>query len=200
MEKSDCYPEVYALFTNGEVERAMELCRKPPCSESIDCQRFLGREYYRKGLMEDALEWYARVAEQGDRTGHYGMGCVYFSKANYSRAMHFFERAADESFPLGFYGLGYLYDQGLGVQKDSEKAVGYFRKGAAQGHFGCRRALIERKLRSQRLFVRLSGRLELLGQALKGFLIALRNVNDPRLSGFPNALEEIRVKRNNGSE
>ncbi len=193
MNTTDCWREAYTLITRGEVERAMELCAKAPCADSLDCQRFLGREYFIRREMEIALQWYTRAADQGDRGALYGLGCIFFEEKKYPQAMQYFERAADEDFPLGYYRIGHLYDQGLGVSQNTEKASEYFKKGASHGHFGCKRGLIEHKLRSKSFLKRLLARVELVGQGLKGFVIALRNINDPRLSGFQNVFEKKRT-------
>jgi TPR repeat protein len=45
-----------------------------------------------------------------------------------------FQLAADQGNLYGQYWLGYLYENGLGVQQDSAKAVSYYRLAANQGH------------------------------------------------------------------
>jgi len=194
MKTSDCWREAYSLVKTGEVGRAMELCAKAPCDESIECQYFLGGEYLERKELESAIHWYTRAAEKGDQRALYGLGCVHVITKKYPQALQYFERAAGESIPAAYYRIGSFYGTGCGIPKDIEKAIQYFQKGAALGHFGCKQCLIAYKLQSRSLLERFLARCEHVGVTTRIAVTATFNVDDPRLLGIP-GLDVFRKKR-----
>ena len=61
-------------------------------------------------------------------TGH-----NYLKNGQYEEALKCFRKAANQNSPYGYYRVGYMYEKGLGVKKDPEKALEWYKKGAAQG-------------------------------------------------------------------
>jgi TPR repeat protein len=51
-------------------------------------------------------------------------------EVDYREASHWFRRAAEAGHPIAMGYLGYLYDRGLGVEKDDEEAVKWYRRAA----------------------------------------------------------------------
>ncbi|MBW8308496.1 MAG: sel1 repeat family protein [Candidatus Paracaedibacteraceae bacterium] len=45
--------------------------------------------------MDEAIEWYARAAEQADLKGQYFLGCAYFKLKNYEEAAKYFKQISD---------------------------------------------------------------------------------------------------------
>jgi len=55
-------------------------------------------------------------------------------KKNYATAAHWYEQAANAGDKRGQYHLGLLYEQGLGVDKNLEKAIALMRMSAKAGN------------------------------------------------------------------
>ena len=53
---------------------------------------------------------------------------------DYKEAVFWFEKAAKQGNPKAQLNLGLMYQMGLGVPKDEETALRWFRESAAQGY------------------------------------------------------------------
>lgn len=73
------------------------------------------------------------AAERGDQDAAAALGGIYLRGAgtdqNTAKALFWLERAG----PRGWYGIGAIYDKGLGVPPDAEKAAEYYRRAAEWG-------------------------------------------------------------------
>ena len=96
----------------------------------------LGMAYY-KGIgveidVEEAFKWWMKAANHGVEAAYYCLGCILFKRKDYQSANKYYLKAIQN--PLineaGFW-LGIIYEYGLGVEKNIEKAVEYYKKGAA---------------------------------------------------------------------
>lgn len=101
-------------------------------------QEELGYIYIDRKNEEKAIEFYHLAAAQGFFAAFYDLGNIYYNKENYSEAAHWYELAGESGFDLGWRNLAILYDNGLGVYKDKEKAVDFYKKayeanGASKG-------------------------------------------------------------------
>ena len=96
----------------------------------------LGMAYYNGNRIEKsqikALKWWTKAAEQGVEDADYCLGCIYFEKKKFSIAYKYYLKAIKD--PLineaGFQ-LGVIYENGLGVEIDKDKAIEYYKMGAA---------------------------------------------------------------------
>lgn len=75
----------------------------------------------------------------GDAEAQHDLAAVYTAghggvKVNYALAAKWFEESAYGGISNAQYNLGVLYHQGLGVKKDTEKAMELYRVAASQGH------------------------------------------------------------------
>lgn len=68
-----------------------------------------------------ALELYRMAAEKGEELGYEGMGTIYFQKEDYEKAWEYFNKSEKKSI-CAQYHIGYMYEKGLGVSKDTQKA------------------------------------------------------------------------------
>jgi uncharacterized protein len=55
-------------------------------------------------------------------------------KGDYTTAMTIWQPLADQGDPVAAYQIGVLHDQGLGVERDTARAIAWYRKAADQGH------------------------------------------------------------------
>lgn len=96
----------------------------------------LGMAYYNgdriEKSQEKAFEWWTKAAEQGVEDADYCLGCIYLEKKKFSIAYKYYLKAIKD--PLineaGFQ-LGVIYENGLGVEIDKDKAIEYYKMGAA---------------------------------------------------------------------
>ena len=112
-----------------------ELMQKAEAGDA-EAQLLLGMAYYKGNRIEKsqvkALKWWTKAAEQGVEDADYCLGCIYFDKKKFSIAYKCYLKAIKD--PLineaGFQ-LGVIYENGLGVEIDKDKAIEYYKMGAA---------------------------------------------------------------------
>jgi TPR repeat protein len=68
----------------------------------------------------------------------YGYGGV---TVNYPQAAYWYRQAADQGYAGAQFNLGWLYENGLGVGKDNDRAKVWYQKAADQGNLGAQSAL-----------------------------------------------------------
>lgn len=96
----------------------------------------LGMAYYNGNRIEkseeNAFEWWMKAAEQGFEYAAYCLGFIHFKKEDFHTAMEYYLKAINDPVinEAGFQ-LGVIYENGLGVAKNKEKAIEYYKKGAA---------------------------------------------------------------------
>ena len=81
------------------------------------------------GSLNSAANYYKAAAEKGESFGYDCLGSIYFKLGDYEKAKTCFEKSGLRN-PCGLYNYACLYDQGLGVARDMEKAVEYYKKAA----------------------------------------------------------------------
>ncbi|MCR5391031.1 MAG: hypothetical protein K6E77_09800 [Lachnospiraceae bacterium] len=119
-------------------------------SESYDkAGRYFGMAYDQKANIEPwtlilaggywqskdpfiAIKYYQVAADQGILFGNDCIGEIYFEMGQYDKA-HEYLLKMDGTNPCGFYYMGRLYEDGLGIEKDLEKAIFNYRKAAWLG-------------------------------------------------------------------
>lgn len=62
----------------------------------------------------------------------YNTGAVYFANGDYATALNIWMPLAKQGNPAAQYSIGLLYDQGKGVNKDSQQALKYFQQAVEQ--------------------------------------------------------------------
>ena len=76
---------------------------------------------------DSEMNWYRLAADNGCEHGYECMGSLYMEKGDYKKAIEsFLTPAKNES--LSLYSLGKIYEEGLGVEKDMDKAIEYYRR------------------------------------------------------------------------
>jgi len=79
--------------------------------------------------MEEAVRWYKWAAEKGDSRAYASLGEYYMDTGNYPEAISCFRKAAGENARGQFY-LGEMYEKGLGVPRNLNKAAYWYRLAA----------------------------------------------------------------------
>ena len=88
--------------------------------------------------IEKAIFWYERSisAIYDNPAAHLALGRLYIQSSRTSdltKAYHHFLKAKGQEMGA-LYGLGVLFERGLGVEKDKDKAIYYYREAADLGH------------------------------------------------------------------
>jgi TPR repeat protein len=65
MNELNCAIRLAELDARGDILDAVALCETLPCSEDVNCQRYLGWTYASRGELEKAGDWYLKAAAQG---------------------------------------------------------------------------------------------------------------------------------------
>lgn len=186
MDEFDCWSIVYKFIANDEIDNAISLCETEVCSNSLNCQRFLGWTYYNKRDMEKALSWFGKAANQNDGEALFGIGSVLVVKKDFQSAVSYFERAASNGYHRGYQWAGSIYHRGNGVVIDLERAEKYYRQGAEHGYIMAERSLISLEMRKGNFFVKFVFAFKFIVLLVKTARILFLNIDDPRVMDVPN--------------
>lgn len=151
----------------------------------------------RTELIREALSLLRKISDRGHADAQYFLADCYAnglastqSKPQFDRAYPLFVLAAKHSHADAAYRAGTCSERGWGCQKDSSRAVGFYKKAAAQGHPGAmfRLAMAE-----------LNGELDLKKNAKEG-IKWIRLSADLATPEFPHALHELALLHERGVE
>lgn len=126
--------------TPQNFQKAFSLYKKAANSGYINAMYSLGR-CYENGIgtppdLDKALFWYDKAAGMGMAHAYKNAADMYQKKGgkeNLEKAFELFEKGARSYVPSCIYALGCCYEEGIGVDKDSLKAVEFMRAAAALG-------------------------------------------------------------------
>ncbi len=186
MDEFDCWSIAYEFIVNDEIDMAISLCETDVCSNSLSCQRFLGWTYYNKRDMEKALSWFSKAANQNDGEALFGIGSVLVVNENFQSAASYFERAARNGYHRGYHWAGSIYHRGSGVAIDVDKAITYYRQGAAHGYIMAERSLISLEMEKGNILVKFVLAFKFIALLVKAVRILFLNIDDPRVIDVPN--------------
>lgn len=93
--------------------------------------RYENKDENQKGDRETALKWYQMAADSGVDYAYACIGAMYFEgkgvEQDYKRAFELFKQSGEkETMPL--YYLGMMYELGLYVEQDNDKAIKYYER------------------------------------------------------------------------
>ena len=179
---ANCWTEISRLVSIGEIGKAIAICEAGPCSGLLECQRYLGWHYYKKGDMEKALIWFAQAADQKDGEGLFGMGSVHVAQKEFQKALQYFECAAGHGYIRAYQWIAGIYQHGCGVPPDIDKATNYYQQGAVHGFIMAERSLINLTSKNGNVLVQILSLLKLVSLQIRTAKIAYQNMNDPRLA------------------
>lgn len=72
-------------------------------------------------------------AEKGNPMGQIGLGSIYDDSGDHENAFHHIELAATQGYSNGQNNLAWRYQNGIGVEKDLDKAIVWYKKAIDQG-------------------------------------------------------------------
>ncbi len=81
----------------------------------------------------EAEKWYGKAAEAGHARAQFHLGVLLQSERRFTEAVSWYDRAASQGHAAANTALGKIYDQGIGVMRDSGKAFLYFSTAANLG-------------------------------------------------------------------
>lgn len=87
--------------------------------------------FYGLGVEKDlnkSISYLSQPAESGNVLAQLGLGRIYFNRELYQKAAFWLDKAANAEIPEALRILGFMYQRGLGVDKDPEKALVYYSK------------------------------------------------------------------------
>lgn len=90
----------------------------------------------KKGLLrnkKEAKKWYMEAASNGHVKAQNSLGSIYQEEENYIEAKKWYEMAANQNHMESITSLAYLYDIGLGVPENNQKAHELYMKAANMG-------------------------------------------------------------------
>lgn len=130
------YSAVNTLALNKDPE-AIEYYKK--CANSIRKAKLRLAEIYYYGELgkvdkAEGLKWANSALEDDLDEAHAWIASTYLEARDYKAAVPHLEKAAAKGHPNANYDLGVFYRDGLGVEKDSEKAFQYLKAAADLGH------------------------------------------------------------------
>ena len=86
----------------------------------------------------EAVKWYRKAAEHGNRPAQSNMGLMYENGRGVEKdpvqAVQWYRKSAEQGFAVAQDQLGYMYQSGAGVNQDYALAIQWYRKAAAQGN------------------------------------------------------------------
>jgi len=182
-ETSKYWNEASELIASGKSGQAINLCQQEPHSSVLQCQIYLGWEFYKRGDLEKALTWFEKAAsifEDGEAL--FGIASVYFTEKNFPMALQYFERSAERSYGRAYYWVADMYQYGVGAAVDVDQAIHFYQKGMESGYLMAERCLIFLAYQNEGLIGKGMSMFRLFFLLLKATKMACRNINDPRLA------------------
>jgi TPR repeat protein len=88
------------------------------------------------GVPRDATEaehWYKAAADQGYAEAENSLGSALQAEGKYAEARAWYQKAADQGHALATNNLAYLYDLGLGIPQDRQRAFQLYSQAADLG-------------------------------------------------------------------
>ncbi len=79
-----------------------------------------------------AIKYYQAAADLGEGYGYECLGKKYYDMGEYEKAYEYLTKEENLN-SCGFYYLGRLYDEGLGVEQDKNKAIELYQKAVESG-------------------------------------------------------------------
>lgn len=136
------FKEAVEAYNAGGYIKALNIFYPLAKQDNAKAQYNVGLIYANgQGVRKDlnaAQKWYEKAAKQGNAAAQYNLGLLYQSAGvnnphAYEKAKYWYEKAVESGLREAYTNLGALYAQGLGVEKDPQKALELFEKSAALG-------------------------------------------------------------------
>ena len=137
VEDNDCkslFDQAYSYWGKGDYKNSFPLFLDLANKGYKDALGYLGMAYeLGEGVernYEMMMHYYKQAIESHVYVGVYRLGKIYKKEAQYNKAMELYEKAINEGWATAdaYINLGQIYEQGLGVKIDLEKAILYYTK------------------------------------------------------------------------
>lgn len=116
-----CWQAAFDCISKGQADKAVALCETEPCSQVLECQRYLGWSYYAKADFERAFSWFSKGADRNDGEAMFGLGSIHVARKEFKNALEYFERSASLGYVRSYQWIAGLYHHGCGVPKISPR-------------------------------------------------------------------------------
>jgi uncharacterized protein len=121
------------LGTKKNTKKGLELMKDAAEKGSGTAMNILAKLYFDGSEVievdfDEALEYAEMGADAGFPESANVAGSIYFVRKDYDNAAPYLETAADEGIALAQLCLGRMYEDGLGVEKDTYKAIELYKK------------------------------------------------------------------------
>ena len=151
VEIAKCYH--HGIGTEENKEYAFEWMEKAGDENGeVEALYYLGQCYENSTVVEPdydkAVEYYTKAAEKGSAHAQLSLGYIYLTgrlnvDEDHEKAAELFTAAAEQQNAEAYYYLGRCYGEEIGVERDPQKAVEYFKKAIENG---CKFKDIEQQL------------------------------------------------------
>ena len=105
----------------------------------------MARIYYRMTDYKLAAQTFEKVSKLGDTGADAMLGNMYLNgihfKKDYKKALVYIQKAVADDDPHALTDLAICYENSYGVARDMDKAIEFYKRGAAQGNEYAKRAL-----------------------------------------------------------
>ena len=126
-------------YDNGKYEEALKCFMKGAEFGNTEAQNCLGIMYYERQNYEKAIECYTKAAEQGNINAIINLADMYYyqddvNENDAKKAFIYYQKAAGAGDGYAQNQLANCYDEGFGVNADTNKVIKYYEQAAAQGY------------------------------------------------------------------
>ena len=133
------FNQASTAWDNGNLKKAYEFFLKAAENGDQSSQTNLGY-FYDEGIYVErnfnkALYWYKKAYQQGDGSAASNIAINYKLKNEFKKALWWFHKAVSLKDHDAFLEIGRLYESGLGVQKNTSKAICYYEQVINSGQY-----------------------------------------------------------------
>lgn len=133
--------------TKKDLEKAIQWFTKASDNNDVNSSTYLGLLLAKKDKKK-AVEYHKRAIARGGKLSEYPLGLIYSEVQEFDDALFYFRKASTHNVEAQFQ-LAKYYELGLGVDKDLEIAVDWYKKAAAKGHIRSQQKLGISKFKKQ---------------------------------------------------
>jgi TPR repeat protein len=137
----------YGLGVREDKKKAIRFYKKASKRRCTIAQYNLAKAYELEKNLEKALKWYQLAAEKGFAPAQYILGSAFRDgkfglQPDLQEAFNYFLLSATQGDRSGQNAIGLMYEDGLGVQQDIEKAIALYVRAAEHGSEAAKEALV----------------------------------------------------------
>jgi len=175
------------LYYEGHHQEALEKYLLASQQGDLSAQAFVGQMYFMgEGTLqnyEEAIKWYTAAAMRDHPPAQSRLAYFYFHvRKDIPKAIEWYQKAVSNGHMVAMWRLGKIYQHGMGVPADKDKALRYFEQAAKLGHIFALRQLAVSLIRGHRGWAQIPLGFRLLAKCIvNGARIAWQSEDDERL-------------------